>query len=119
MQTLPKEHPPFPIAFSSLGTFPSPEGVVFLGITSAEPLMRIGSSVQAALGNFSGSVNRIFSPGVWVPHCTLAMGLPLDRIPLAIQVCQHIPLPISATVESIALVEVPSGKEVVAYPLRA
>lgn len=119
MRAIAEEHQPFPLALSSLGTFPAPEGVVFLGVTSSDPLMRIAISVQEALGSFSSSVNRIFEPGVWVPHCTLAFGLPLDKIPRAVGECQHVPLPTIATVESTALVEVPSGNEIAAYPLQA
>jgi 2'-5' RNA ligase len=95
------------LALSSLGVFVG-EGVVYLGVTVTERMLALNRAVHDRLDATGAAPRAIYRAGSWVPHCTLAMHL--DAPSVAIGVLERTPLPIEATVVSLGIVEVPTGK---------
>ena len=77
---------PFRVQFSSFGYFPSEESVLFLNPKATDDLLGIQQKVFELFADFqSGS-----SPKTWVPHCTVALELPLEKIGKAIAIVNEV-----------------------------
>lgn len=109
---------PLALTLSSIGVFPSSEGVVFLGVVVTEALLRVHATVHELAVRTAGKLWDYYTPGRWVPHCTLAYRLQPERIPDAVQVCLQFPLPLVARVAAVSVVEFSAagGRELVTYP---
>lgn len=77
---------PFRVQFSSFGYFPSEESVLFLNPKANDDLLDIQQKVFELFEGFqSGS-----TPKTWVPHCTVALEIPLERIGQAIDIVNEV-----------------------------
>ncbi len=97
--------PPFALTLSSIGLFPSREGVIFLGVTPTQKLLDVSGAFHQFFGKYAKS-QRDYHVGRWVPHCTLAFGLLKDAVPRAIEICGCAELPIHSRIEEIGVAEV-------------
>jgi 2'-5' RNA ligase len=94
---------PLTINFPNFGIFPG--GVVFLGVTvTTEILTRHALFHDRLFRHYTKSQGSYYLVGNWVPHCTLAFGLSPTKALKALKVCYAEPLPISATVNTIGVV---------------
>jgi 2'-5' RNA ligase len=96
---------PLPITFASYGCFPTEPAVVFLAPVLTQALLSAHARVQAALASAAAAAWTHYLPEHWVPHCTLAMELPVERIAPAIDLCRRVPLPLSGRLNRLGLVE--------------
>jgi 2'-5' RNA ligase len=71
-----KKEAAIPICFSSVGAFPTDEGVAFLSPTPTSQLLSLHRRFYSALSVFQESSHDYYRPGNWVPHCTVAIHLP-------------------------------------------
>lgn len=97
---------PFPVSLSSIGIFPSAEGVIFLGVTVTQQLLQAHAAFHQIFERYTSNQSEVYRIGAWVPHCTLAFGLSSDRLAEAVAACWHTPLPIQGYIKEIGLVEV-------------
>ncbi|MEW6178882.1 MAG: 2'-5' RNA ligase family protein [Chloroflexota bacterium] len=97
---------PFTLTFSNIGVFPTTEGVVFLGATVTQQLLNLHAEFHHVFQKFANDQWDYYRIGKWVPHCTLAFGLPANKIADTVAVCQQAALPIQAQVEEIEVVEI-------------
>ena len=97
---------PFALLFSSIGTFPTSEGVVFLGVTVTEQLLNVHARFHEIFKKYAQEQREYYTVGRWVPHCTLAFGLSEHEIAETVTICRRIPLPISTEVKEIGMVKV-------------
>jgi 2'-5' RNA ligase superfamily len=97
-----------PLRLSSVGAFVTPEAVVFLGVTPTAPLLELNRRVHARLDAAKVAVWPLYRPGIWVPHCTLAMR-PSD-LTAALSALRAAVLPIESSPVALRIVEVPTGK---------
>jgi 2'-5' RNA ligase len=74
------------INFSELGYFPGNPMVLWLKPLHATRLLKIHSSVHKNIKSDCSS--PYCEPGVWVPHCTLAMNLPPERVEAALGIAR-------------------------------
>lgn len=93
----------------SLGTFSNRQGVVFLGLINTPELLDMHARFDALFAAVARDPWEYYRPGRWVPHCTLTTALDPEQVASALRVCAEVPLPIQATLESIAIVENPDG----------
>jgi 2'-5' RNA ligase len=109
---------PLALGLSSIGVFPSAEGVVFLGVVVTEALLRVHTTVHALATRTAGELWDYYTPGRWVPHCTVAYRLRSERIPDVVRLCLQLPLPLIARVAAVGVVEFSAtdGRELVTYP---
>lgn len=103
------------LTFSFIGVFP--KGIVFWGINANTRLLQVHSRYQAAFTEFDGVSFALYHPGIWVPHCTLAMGLNQDEITRSVALAQRCALPIEAQLEKLALVEFAPTREWAVFDL--
>jgi 2'-5' RNA ligase len=93
------------IAFATLGTFATAEGVLFLGPVVTRALLDLHARFHALFERAARSPWSHYLPGAWVPHCTLAFGLDPEQLGEALQVCAGAELPIEATLASVSIVD--------------
>jgi hypothetical protein len=65
-----------PLLFPALGMFAGDGGVLFLAPVVTPPLLAVHERVWQSLQGQGHAQWAQYGPGRWVPHCTLAMGLP-------------------------------------------
>lgn len=95
-----------PLTLASLGFFVGAQSVAFLGVTPTERLLATHREVHAALVGVVDESWPLYAPGVWMPHCTLAMN-PDDPA----RVLAAAPsLPIAAVTAEAHIVEISSGR---------
>jgi hypothetical protein len=96
------------LSLSSLGTFAGDGGVLFLGAVVTAPVLALHTRVcdvmrEQGLGQWSH-----YLPGAWIPHCTLAMGLPPAEIASAIRLLADF-RPIDAQVVEVGVTDTTTG----------
>lgn len=101
---------PFRIQFSSFGYFPSEESVLFLNPIVNIELLDIQQKVFELFEGFPDDN----SPDTWVPHCTLATDIPIQKIGEAIAIAKEdmimkMGAPFYADAQSICTVEFETG----------
>ncbi len=97
---------PFRLSFPNIGIFSTSEGVVYLGATVSAQLLKVHTAFHEIFKRYAKEQREYYTVGQWVPHCTLAFGLPEDKIIKAVNVCRQIDLPVSTEVTGIGLVEI-------------
>lgn len=81
--------PPLPVAFASIGCFPTNQGVVFLAPVVTGELLAVHQRCHAALAPVAPPSWTYYLSGHWVPHCTIGFELPVERIPAAVGLCHE------------------------------
>src|ERR1700730_11434284 len=67
--------------FASLGVFlPGEEGIVFLAPVVTHELLSIHDAFHAMFVKHAMAELDYYLPGNWVPHCSLALNVPRDRL---------------------------------------
>jgi 2'-5' RNA ligase len=108
---------PFPVLLSALGTFPTPDNVLFLTPVPSEPLLRIHSEFHALLKKEKLLSSSYYHPGTWIPHCTLEFNLSETQFALAIQAGKTLFKPIKGSFTEIGLVSFRPICYLAEYPL--
>ena len=114
-----KALPALTISLGSVGIFPGAEGVVFLAAVVDQALLKAHSDFYRIFPEYARQPSEYYSVGQWVPHCTLAMFLPVKEMAQALPVIMQVQLPIQARLTEIGIVEVSptSCKELFTTPL--
>jgi 2'-5' RNA ligase len=98
-----------PVILSSLGMFPSTESVLFLAPVVEPELLEVHRRADARLSEFTKTPWRFYKPGRWVPHCTLALKLPLEGVQRAIEILAESSFPITGELVEIGVSEFDPG----------
>ncbi|MFC1745429.1 2'-5' RNA ligase family protein [Candidatus Riflebacteria bacterium] len=61
----------FDLTISSIGQFPTSEGVLFVAPVPTIQLLSIHSLFHHILKDNGVAVNEYYKPGNWIPHCTM------------------------------------------------
>ncbi len=110
----------FPIILSSVGVFPrAEESAVFFGVTVTADLLVLHADFHRTFSVCGEGLRDYYRPGIWVPHCTLADGLPCELLPRAIEICHKTELPITACADGINVLQFPPGNELFTLPVRS
>lgn len=97
------ETSPIAITLASVGFFPG--AAVFLAPTVTTGLLDLHAGFHRRFERLGTSPWNYHAPGVWVPHCTLAMDLAEDRVGAALEIAGRAPLPLPGRLEQIGIVE--------------
>lgn len=97
---------PFRLTLSSVGTFPTAEGVLFFGVTVTHTLLEAHAEYHRVFERFARQPYAYYRVGTWVPHCTLAIGLAQDQLGQAAQIAQQTRLPLYGLVHEMGIVRV-------------
>lgn len=106
---------PMPVTFDAVGTFPA--GAVFLRPVADPALIDLQRRCHARLSRFAGAPWDYYLPQSWVPHCTLAMEVPPERMHEALAVAGRAPLPIVGRLEAVGVVEFRPVRVLARHPL--
>jgi 2'-5' RNA ligase superfamily len=94
--------PPLTIELQYVGTFVG--RVLWLGPAPTAELLAHHAAVCDRLAVGGVEVSELYRPGVWVPHCTLSMRVPLRLMTDALRLCLDV-LPIAATLTNAAVAD--------------
>ncbi len=111
------ETTPFPVRMPYVGIFPHDRGAIFLGVAVTDALLAYHKSFYDQFGARAEHVYGFSTPGLWVPHCTLAHHESREKDLAALAINLDLPLPITATCVSLAVIEFPPWKERLSFPL--
>jgi len=105
------ETAPLPITLVSVGLFPAV--AIYLAPTVTAELVDLHASAHRRFSHLGASPWRHYAPGVWVPHCTLALDLTADQFGTALQIAGRAPLPVEGHLVEVGIVEFRPVKQVV------
>jgi 2'-5' RNA ligase len=108
---------PLTIRLSAVGTFPTDQGVVYLAPVVTAELLKLHEAFHAWLNGLGISSFDYYRPANWVPHCTVTINLPPERVPIAVDICRRSNVFHTARLVEIALVEYLPVKEICVFPL--
>lgn len=81
--------PAFTVALAAIGTFPTPDNVLFLSPVPTLQLLHIHEEFHQQLNCAHLRSSSYYHPGKWVPHCTVELDLPDEQFPLALKAAQR------------------------------
>jgi 2'-5' RNA ligase len=105
LDRLAPRHAPTPVTFASAGVFPTEERVLFLAPVVTPQLLALHHAYHSLAAELRPWCRPHYLPGNWVPHCTLAMFLPLPALLTALEQLAGRWTPLGGEVRHIALVE--------------
>jgi 2'-5' RNA ligase len=117
MQRFAETTRPLSLEFSSLGTFPTTEGVVFLAPAVTQELLEVHRGFHGLLQDLGIESAEYYRPGNWVPHCTVALDVAPDQLGAAMELCLHREAYGPMELDEIALIEFLPVDECCAFPL--
>ncbi len=113
-----QQTPPLHISLAAVGIFPGEEGVVYIAPVVTSGLLALHQRFHARLEELGYRTIPHYRPGVWVPHCTVAIQLPPDKIPAAVDICCRSDVFGPAQLVEVGAVQVSPAYEVCGYPLQ-
>jgi 2'-5' RNA ligase len=108
---------PFDLTLSHIGTFPTIEGIVYLGPTPSVHLLELHRAFHKSLSAAGIVSNGYYLPDQWVPHCTTATDLTPGQMARAVRICVEIFQPIEVTCAEIGVVSFRPVKSIATFPL--
>ena len=110
---------PFGVQFQSVGLFPGGEGVVFLQPTATAALRTAQGEIFALVSSLGAQASPYFDPDRWVPHCTMAWGVPRDRVLKAADILLEKALPLEGTIAALGMIDTPAEVELRRFDFRS
>lgn len=110
---------PSDFTFTSVGVFPTVDaGVLFLAPVVTQELLRTHAEFSSLFARHAVAPQGYYLPGNWVPHCSLALNLPRDRVATVVDAtCRATALPLRGRFETIGLMQYLPSKDVYNAPL--
>lgn len=108
---------PLAVSFSSIGSFPSDNNVLFLGPTPSLSLLQFHSQLCDAMKKEGVEVGDEQRPDSWNPYCSVAEEVPKTRIAEAFTVLRDLKMPVSGYAVEISLVEYSPVRELFSFTL--
>jgi 2'-5' RNA ligase len=104
---------------ASVGIFPtSAVGVLFLAPIVTSTLLSLHAHFHTLFARYAVSQQDYYLPGNWVPHCTLALNVPLERLAAVVEAASRTAgLPLRGRYESIGLIQFLPARDVYTAPL--
>ena len=107
----------FEMEFSAVGVFPSDAGVIFVAPALSRELLGMHDALYKTLCASGLRVDDHYAPGKWLPHCTICMKAPPDRIGGIVDFVRRAPVFGPVRVQSVSVVEFSPAREVRAFQL--
>jgi len=110
---------PITVRMAAVGTFPpgakGDEGAVFLAPSVSAHLLAHHDRFHRMLHNLNIRGDEYYRPGNWVPHCTVALDAPPDKVGEIIAVCRQSDVFHDARLVAVSLVEFRPVEELYRY----
>jgi 2'-5' RNA ligase superfamily protein len=91
------------------GLFSAEPPILHLIVGATDELLASHRAVVGLLDEAGVDLWPHYRVGAWVPHCTLSMGVPPERLGDAVQACLSAPLPLGATLSDPMLTDSETG----------
>ncbi|HEV2124677.1 MAG TPA: 2'-5' RNA ligase family protein [Chloroflexota bacterium] len=88
----------------SLGVFPTSESVIFFAPVVTRSLLDLHERFHQVLTEVGATSFPYYVPGKWVPHCTIAIGIPPEHVSTTVELCREGFLPIQGRFTHIGLI---------------
>ena len=98
------------ITFNTIGSFLN-YGTLFLSPTVTNELLEFHTNHHKSFRSFNESANSLYSPGNWIPHCTLANNLSPEKLSDVFHYCLKRSDIIHGRIREVALMELIEGSE--------
>jgi 2'-5' RNA ligase len=111
---------PFSINLATIGIFPGPECVLFLGLTVTDTLLRLHRHCHALIADCIPTPRSYYLPDHWVPHCTIGYQLSDKTLAGSVIVAhEHAGELLNRPVhiQSVGLIRLPAVQTLCCYPL--
>lgn len=108
---------PLSLSFSSVGSLPNDNNVLFLGPTPSASLLQFHSQLCDAMKKEGIEIGEEYRPDKWIPHCLVAQEVPKPRMAEAFTVLRDLKLPVSGYAMEISLVEYQPVRELFSLAL--
>lgn len=95
----------FDLTFSFLGIFQSDNPVVFTAPTVTQELLNYHRNIHTLLKDDAVDAWSLYEPGMWVPHCSLAVDFKPELLEQAVQICRPLQLPLTVPIASLGVVQ--------------
>jgi 2'-5' RNA ligase len=103
---------------ASLGVFPGEGGVIFLAPTISRRLVELQLQMLSHLQEPGEvEIEPYWLPGQWMPHCTLATGIPRERMATALGLVYEVLRPISASLTRLSVFDIEPPRLLFAFDL--
>ncbi len=119
VKTFAQQNGPLSIMLDAIGTFPGAEGVVYLVPVVTLDLLELHRDFHQQLATHALTSYPYYRPGQWIPHCTVGIQLPPEKIAAAIDLCRASSVFQRGDLWAISLIELPAVRELTRYPLAA
>jgi 2'-5' RNA ligase len=113
-----KEVHGFNLLFSSIGIFDNTNPVVFAAPTLTRALLELHQRLHTLLEDEAHHPWEIYKPGLWVPHCSLAVEFPQQNLYQALEICLQLELPLQVPVSTLGVMQFEPISPLYDYPLK-
>lgn len=96
---------PFTVKLSAIGVFPSAEGVVYIAPVVTGEMLEVHGMLHRCLNELGVPSISYYRPGQWIPHCTVAINLPPEKVSVAVEICRSSDVFGDARLVKVGLVE--------------
>ncbi|KAI4352698.1 hypothetical protein L6164_006922 [Bauhinia variegata] len=108
---------PLPLSFSSIGSLPNDNNVLFLAPTPSISLLQFQSQLCDAMKKEGIEIGEEYRPDNWIPYCSVAQDVPKARMAEAFCVLRDLKLPVAGYAVDIGLVEFSPVRELFSFGL--
>lgn len=108
---------PLPLSFSSIGSLPSDNNVLFLSPTPSLSLLQFQSQLCDAMRKEGIEIAEEYRQDSWIPYCAVAQEVPRTRMAEAFCVLRDLKLPVTGYAMDIGLVEFSPVRELFSFVL--
>jgi 2'-5' RNA ligase len=109
----------FPVQLSAIGTFPTEENVLFLSPAPTLQLISYHQEFHHLLVKSKLVSSPYYAPGNWVPHCSVEINIPEEKLSRAIELCTRAIKPMFGQFEGIGVIEFWPIRQLATWPLEA
>jgi len=106
-----------PLSFSSIGSLPSDNNVLFLSPTPSLSLLQFQSQLCDAMRKEGIEIAEEYRQDSWIPYCAVAQEVPRTRMAEAFCVLRDLKLPVTGYAMDIGLVEFSPVRELFSFVL--
>ncbi|XP_052195220.1 uncharacterized protein LOC127803189 [Diospyros lotus] len=117
LKSLASRQEPLAISFSSIGSLPNDNNVLFLAPTPSLALLQFHFQLCDAFKKEGIEIAEEYRPDSWIPYCPVAEEVPKSRMAEAFTVLRELKLPVSGYAIDIGLVEFSPVREVFSFML--
>ncbi|XP_010554016.1 PREDICTED: uncharacterized protein LOC104823919 [Tarenaya hassleriana] len=108
---------PLSLSFSSIGSFPCDNNVLFLSPTPSLSLLQLQAQLCDAMRKEGVEISEEYRADSWIPFCPVALEVPKTRMAEAFSVLRDLKLPVNGYSMEIGLVELSPVREVFSFAL--